>query len=41
MLLIDATKHYMQYQLGINSAQALEYEDILKALEDHLRLLNW
>ena len=41
IMLKDAVKHYVQYQVGINSSQALEYETILKLLEDHLRLLNW
>ncbi len=33
MLLRDAVNHYMQYQLGINTWQALEYEGILKKIE--------
>ena len=41
ILLRDATKHYLQHQIGLGSSQALEYETILKMLEDHLRLLNW
>ena len=41
ILLKDAVKHYLKYQVGIASAQGLEYETILKLLEDHLRLLNW
>ena len=41
LLLRDAIKHYIQYQIGINSSQALEYEDILKMLEDRLILLDW
>ncbi len=41
ILLRDATEHYIKYQLGVGTAQALEYETILKVLEDHLRLLNW
>ena len=41
LLLIDATRHYIKYQVGINSSQALEYEDILKMLEDKLTLLDW
>ena len=41
IMLKDAVKHYMQHQIGVNSSQALEYETILKMLEDHLRLLNW
>ncbi len=41
ILLKDAVKHYIQHQVGVSSAQGLEYETILKLLEDHLRLLNW
>ena len=33
LLLQDAINHYMQYQLGINTWQALEYEGILKKIE--------
>ena len=41
ILLRDAVNHYLKHQIGINTTQALEYEDILKKIEDHLRLLNW
>ncbi len=41
ILLRDATEHYLKHQVGLASAQGLEYETILKILEDHLRLLNW
>ena len=41
ILLRDAINHYIKYQVGVNSSQALEYEDILKIIEDNLRLLNW
>ena len=41
ILLRDAVNHYIKHQIGVNSSQALEYEDILKVLEAHLRLLNW
>jgi len=33
LLLQDAINHYMQYQLGINTWQAIEYEGILKKIE--------
>ena len=33
LLLQDAINHYMQYQLGINTWQALEYEGTLKKIE--------
>ena len=41
ILLRDAINHYLKYQIGIGTTQALEYEEILKKIEDHLRLLNW
>ena len=41
LMLRDAIKHYIEYQVGVNSSQALEYEDILKMLEDRLTLLDW
>ncbi len=40
LLLQDAINHYMQYQLGINTWQAIEYEGILKKIEGHSTLLN-
>ena len=40
LLLQDAINHYMQYQLGINTWQALEYESILKKIEGYSTLLN-
>ena len=40
LLLQDAINHYMQYQLGINTWQAMEYESILKKIEGHSTLLN-
>ena len=40
LLLQDAVNHYMQYQLGINTWQAIEYEGILKKIEGHSTLLN-
>ena len=40
ILLRDATEHYLKHQVGLGSSQALEYETILKLLEDHLRFVK-
>ena len=40
LLLRDAINHYMQYQLGINTWQSMEYESILKKIEGYSTLLN-
>ena len=41
ILLRDAVTHYLKHQIGIGTTQALEYEDILRKIESHLKLLNW
>jgi len=40
MLLRDAINHYMQFQLGVNSWQAMEYESIMRKIEGYSTLLN-
>ena len=41
LLLRKALDHYIKFQLGVNTREASEYEDILKMLEDKLFLLDW
>ena len=36
ILLRNALKHYIQYQVGLKSPQAEEYKEIMKVLEQHL-----
>ena len=40
LLLRDAINHYMQFQLGVQSWQSMEYESILKKIEGYSTLLN-
>ena len=41
LMLRKALDHYIKFQLGANSREASDYEDILKMLEDKLLLLDW
>ena len=41
LLLQKAVDHYIKFQLGANSPEAIEYKVILKMLRDQISLLDW